>query len=129
MILGATDKHLALYAGLACNASAIEGQMHAFHNPADAIDEPNEARMQFRTKPRVKDAIQRAAALVGVDDSAFMISAAYSSALATIAAHEETRLRADDHYAFLSALDNPPEPAPGLRAAFERYRSRTRSDA
>lgn len=107
----------------------MEGMMHAFQNPADSIDEPNDARMQFRTKPRVKEAIQRAAALAGVDDSAFMISAAYSSALATIAAHEETRLRAEDHHAFFTTLDNPPEPTPALRAAFERYRSRTRSDA
>jgi uncharacterized protein (DUF1778 family) len=103
--------------------------MHAFQNPADAIDEPNEARMQFRTKSRVKDAIQRAAALAGVDDSAFMIGAAYSSALAIIAAHEETRLRAEDHRAFFMALDNPPEPTEALKAAFERYRKRTRSDA
>lgn len=103
--------------------------MHAFHNPADAIDEPNEARMQFRTKPRVKEAIQRAAALAGVDDSAFMISAAYSSALATIAAHEETRLRAEDHQAFFAALDHPPEPTEALKAAVDRYKSRTRSDA
>ena len=99
--------------------------MQTFHNPADAIDEPNEARMQFRTKPHVKETIQRAAALVGVDDSAFMISAAYQSALATIAAHEHTRLQAGDHEAFFSALDHPPEPTPALKAAFKRYRERS----
>ncbi len=98
--------------------------MHAFHNPADAIDEPNEARMQFRTKPHVKETIQRAAALAGVDDSAFMVSAAYQSALAIIAAHERTHLQAMDHKVFLAALDNPPEPAPALKAAFQRRRAR-----
>ena len=98
--------------------------MHAFHNPADAIDQPNEARMQFRTKPHVKEMIQRAAALAGVDDSAFMVSAAYQSALATIAAHERTQLQAADHQAFFAALDNPPEPAEALKAAFNRHRAR-----
>lgn len=98
--------------------------MQSFHNPADAINEPNDARMQFRTKPHVKEMIQRAAALAGVDDSAFMVSAAYQSALATIAAHEHTRLQPGDHEAFFSGLDNPPEPAPALKAAFKRYGER-----
>ncbi len=98
--------------------------MQSFHNPADAIDEPNEARMQFRTKPHVKETIQRAAALAGVDDSAFMVSAAYQSALATIAAHEHTHLQARDHEAFFSALDNPTDPTPALTAAVKRYRAR-----
>ncbi len=101
--------------------------MQSFSNPADGIDEPNDARMQFRTKPRVKEAIQRAAALAGVDDSAFMISAAYERALATIAAHERTLLEPADHIAFFAALDNPGEPATALQAAFARYRERNRS--
>ena len=35
------------------------------------LDEPNDARMAFRTKARIKTAIQSAAALSGVDDPAF----------------------------------------------------------
>ena len=102
--------------------------MHSFSNLTDGIDEPNDARMQFRTKPRVKEAIQRAAALAGVDDSAFMISAAYERALATIAAHERTLLEPADHAAFFAALDTPPEPTAALQAAFTRYRARNRSN-
>lgn len=85
------------------------------------VDEPNDARMGFRTKARIKATIQRAAALSGVDDSAFTINAAYQSAMATIAAHERTLLQPADHAAFFAALDNPPEPTDGLKAAFERY--------
>ncbi|MGO7580651.1 DUF1778 domain-containing protein, partial [Rhizobium ruizarguesonis] len=44
--------------------------MPAFKDMTAEIDEPNEARMGFRTKERIKTAIQRAAALSGVDDSA-----------------------------------------------------------
>ncbi|ORE97998.1 DUF1778 domain-containing protein [Aurantimonas sp. 22II-16-19i] len=79
--------------------------------------------MNFRTKPRIKQTIQRAAALNGVDDSVFTMTAAYEAALRTIAAHERTTLMPADHAAFFSALDNPPEPTDALRAAFSRYRA------
>lgn len=84
---------------------------------ADPKDERNTERMNFRTRPRVKRAIQQAAALLGVDDSTFTLNAAYRSALETIAAHERTRLQAQDHAAFFAALDSPPEPTERLRAA------------
>jgi uncharacterized protein (DUF1778 family) len=95
--------------------------MLAFKDITVEIDEPNDARMGFRTKPRIKTAIQRAAALSGVDDSAFTINAAYQSAMTTIAAHERTLLQPIDHAAFFAALDNPPEPAESLKAAFKRH--------
>ncbi len=85
--------------------------------------EPNDARMNFRTNARIKTTIQRAAALAGVDDSAFTLSAAYQSALATIAAHERTMLDSMDHEAFFSALDNPPAPTAKLTDAFRRHRA------
>jgi len=43
-------------------------------------------RMNFRTKPRIKATIQRAAALAGLDDSAFTMQAAYQAARAVISA-------------------------------------------
>ncbi|MBP0615685.1 DUF1778 domain-containing protein [Jiella mangrovi] len=85
-------------------------------------DERASERMNFRTKPRIKRTIQQAAALSGVDDSVFTMTAAYEAALRTIAAHEVTRLTPADHAAFFEALDNPPEPTEALRAAFSRYR-------
>lgn len=85
------------------------------------IDEPNNARMNFRMKERVKSVIQRAAALSGLDDSAFTINAAYQSAIATIAAHEATLLQPADYQVFFDALDNPPAPTERLRDAFKRH--------
>jgi len=95
--------------------------MPVFKDMTAEIDEPNDARMGFRTKARIKTAIQRAAALSGVDDSAFTINAAYQSAMMTIAAHERTLLQPADHAAFCAALDNPPEPRDKLKAAFKRH--------
>jgi uncharacterized protein (DUF1778 family) len=94
----------------------------AVDNRIREVEEPSSERMNFRTKPRIKQAIQRAAALSGVDDSVFTINAAYKSALETIAAHERTTLQPVDHGAFFAALDNPPAPTDKLRAAFARHR-------
>jgi uncharacterized protein (DUF1778 family) len=91
--------------------------MRSFEDIIAGIDEPNDTRMNFRTKARIKATIQRAAALSGVDDTAFAINAAYRSALETIAAHERTFLDPADHEAFFAALDNPPAPTEKLKAA------------
>lgn len=96
--------------------------MLGFHDTTKAVEEHNEARMNFRTKPRIKATIQQAAALSGVDDSVFTMSAAYGAALATIAAHERTVLHPVDHVAFFAALDTPPAPTDALRAAARRHR-------
>lgn len=78
--------------------------------------------MNFRTQPRIKALIQQAAALSGMDDSAFTLNAAYQAALATLAAHERTLLQPVDHAVFFAALDQAPPASPALRAAFERHR-------
>lgn len=97
--------------------------MRGFHDATKDIDERASERMNFRAKAHIKKAIQRAAALSGVDDSVFTMNAAYNSALETIAAHERTVLDPVDHAAFFSALDNPPAPAARLRDALLRYRA------
>ncbi len=94
--------------------------MLGFDEPG-TIDERNTERMNFRTKPRIKQAIQKAAALAGVDDSVFTMNAAYRSAMETIAAHERTTLQPVDHAAFFAALDAPAAPTKRLRAAFDRH--------
>ena len=96
--------------------------MLSFVDEVDAVDERSSARMNFRTKPRIKQAIQRAAALAGVDDSVFTMNAAYRSAMETIAAHERTVLQPVDYQTFFAALDRAPEPTERLRAAFARHR-------
>lgn len=101
--------------------------MLSFNDKTSDIEELSSARMSFRTKPRIKDAISQAAALAGVDDSTFTMSAAYQAALTTIEAHERTRLQPVDHSAFFEALDNPPAPTDALRAAARKYRGRVSS--
>lgn len=96
--------------------------MHAILDTTQEIDERNEVRMNFRTKPRIKAAIQQAAALSGMDDSAFTLNAAYQAAQATIAAHERTLLAPVDHALFFAALDQAAAPSEALQAAFERHR-------
>lgn len=98
--------------------------MRTFHDTTVDVEQRATERMNFRTKPHIKEAIQQAAALSGVDDSVFTMSAAYASALATIAAHERTVLQPVDHTAFFSALDNPAKPTVELRDAFARHQSR-----
>jgi uncharacterized protein (DUF1778 family) len=98
--------------------------MRAFSDPTSDVDERASERMNFRTKPHVKKAIQKAAALAGVDDSVFTMSAAYASALATIAAHERTVLQPVDQVAFFGALDTPPTSTTKLRHAVASHRAR-----
>lgn len=86
------------------------------------IDERSSERMSFRTKPRIKETIQKAAALSGVDDSVFTMNAAYKAAMETISAHEHTMLDPVDHQAFFAALDRPAAPSAKLRAAFARHK-------
>lgn len=96
--------------------------MLSFDEKTGPIAERNSERMNFRTKPRIKQVIQRAAALSGVDDSVFTMNAAYKSAMETIAAHERTVLQPVDHSAFFAALDAPAAPTAKLRDAFARHR-------
>jgi uncharacterized protein (DUF1778 family) len=101
--------------------------MSPFSDRVKAVDEPSTERMNFRIKPRIKQVIQRAAALSGVDDSVFTMNAAYRSALETIAAHERTVLQPVDHAAFFAALDQPPAPTAKLKAAVARHRTTVES--
>ena len=98
--------------------------MNARRNIASDTDERSSARMNFRLKPAIKQTIQRAAALSGVDDSVFTINAAYRAALETISTHERTLLAPEDHEGFFQALDNPAPATERMRKAFERYHER-----
>ncbi len=97
--------------------------MPTVRDETDETDERSTERMSFRVKPRIKRAIQEAAALSGVDDSVFAVNSAYRSALETIAEHERTALDEADHTAFLDLIDNPPAPTERLRAAAKRHKA------
>ena len=85
------------------------------------LEERSSERMNFRMRPKVKSAIQQAAALAGMDDSVFAISAAYKAALETIESHERTSLSPADYAAFFKALDEGTKPNAKLQAAFDRH--------
>nr|WP_298376091.1 DUF1778 domain-containing protein [uncultured Halomonas sp.] len=66
------------------------------------ITEPRErdsARLNFRTTERIKEAIERAAALKG-QYAGFRTRCGIRAAMATIQAHEVTRLTPEDHQPF-----------------------------
>lgn len=79
------------------------------------IAEPTTARMEQRTKQRVKAQIQQAAALLGVDDTTFITSVALERARAIIADHVRTVLCAEGRESIVAALDSPPAPTDDLR--------------
>jgi len=96
--------------------------MLRFDDQVGALDERSTERMNFRTKPHIKQTIQRAAALTGVDDSVFTMNAAYRIARETIETHQRTSLASLDHETFFAAMNAPPEPTETLRAAQTRHR-------
>ena len=91
--------------------------MLSFHDRAAAIDEPKTARMEQRAKPSVKAEIQRAVALLGINEATFITNVALEQARRTIADHERTILSAQDRELFLAALSAPAEPTEALRQA------------
>ncbi|MPY73636.1 MAG: DUF1778 domain-containing protein [Alphaproteobacteria bacterium] len=95
--------------------------MFPFKHTAAALDEPKSARMEQRTRPHVKATIEQAAALLGVDATAFVTNAAYERARETIVAHERTVLSAEDREVFLAALENPAAPTEALRQAMKLH--------
>ncbi len=96
--------------------------MLSYTDKTTAIDEPKSARMEQRTKPHVNREIQAAAALLGIDETAFVTDAAYAKARAVIGDHERTRLTGEDRDVLLAALDAPAEPTKALREAFDLHR-------
>ncbi|MEE9209480.1 MAG: DUF1778 domain-containing protein [Kiloniellales bacterium] len=102
--------------------------MLPFDDAAEALDEPKSARMEQRTKPHVKAAIRKAAALMGVDETAFVTNAAYGRALETIKAHERTVLSAEDRDVFFAALEAPAAPTEALVEALRTHDRRAVDD-
>ncbi len=96
--------------------------MLPFTDHVSALDEPKTARMEQRTKPHVKAEIARAAALLGVDETTFVTSAAYARARATIKDHQLTVQAPEDQDAFLAALEAPSSVPQALKQAVRQHR-------
>ncbi|MEJ8476653.1 DUF1778 domain-containing protein [Roseibium algae] len=89
---------------------------------ASSVPERNDARLNIRTKASIKEAIEKAAELSGMDLSTFTTNAAYLRAKDVIAVHERTFLEPVDHTAFFDALDRPAAPTQKLLAAAKQHK-------
>ena len=78
------------------------------------------ARINLRTSPEAKALIERAAAIMGSTVSSFMLQNAYEAARRLVAQQEVITLSDRDRDAFLSALENPPEPTQALIDLMQR---------
>lgn len=96
--------------------------MSATEDITRSINEPKTARMEQRTKPQVKAQIQAAAALLGMDETTFVTTAAFERARATLERHERTVLDAADRTAFLAALGGPAGPTDAMAEAIDLHR-------
>lgn len=96
--------------------------MLAVTDHVSAVPEKNDARLNIRTKASIKEAIEVAAELSGMDLSTFTTNAAYLRAQDVIAAHERTFLAPVDHAAFFDALERPAAPTEKLLAAAKLHK-------
>ncbi len=95
--------------------------MLAFRDTTAHVREPKSARLEQRTKPRVKEAIERAANTLGVDTSDFIISAAYKEAMTTLEAYSRTTLDRESNSAFFSAIDRITGPNAAMKELMNHY--------
>ena len=81
---------------------------------SSSLPRTESARINLRTSPEAKALIERAAAIMGSTVSSFMLQNAYEAALRLVAQQDTITLSDRDRDAFLSALQNPPEPTQAL---------------
>lgn len=82
----------------------------------------NSDRLEARVSREQKELFQRAADLLGLTLTDFMISSMQNAAVRAIQEHEMMTLTGRDREVFVAALLNPPEPSERLRAATQRYK-------
>ena len=81
-----------------------------------------EARLNFRLDPDIKELIERAAAFSGETVTSYAVSTLVRDARRVVQEHEQTTLSEKDWALFVSMLDDPPPPNDALRRAARRHR-------
>lgn len=81
-----------------------------------------EARLNFRLDPAIKELIERAAGYSGETVTSYAVSTLVRDARRVVQEHEQTTLSDRDREIFLSLLDDPPAPTDALRRAAARHR-------
>ncbi len=98
------------------------------HKPSDD-DSSKKERLEARITTGQKTLFTRAADIMGISVTAFVVSSAVEKAESTVYEHDSMTLNAPDSAAFVHALLNPPAPSKELRKAWRRYNQRfNRSD-
>jgi uncharacterized protein (DUF1778 family) len=88
-------------------------------------EEKADARIYARMNSKIKQRIQHAADLKGLDMSAYVVSTLVADADKTIHEHEVMELSLRDREAFANAILTAPAPNEHLLAAAKRYKQRT----
>ncbi|WP_036244794.1 type II toxin-antitoxin system TacA family antitoxin [Methylobacter tundripaludum] len=77
------------------------------------------ARMELKTTEDMKDLIFRAAALMGIDVTAFVLGPAAERAQQVIANYSAIQLGIDGQRRFAALMNQPPEPTQAMNALGE----------
>lgn len=91
--------------------------MHHYADVTAQVAEKKSVRKEQRVKPSVSKVIARAAAAVGMDESAFIVSAAYEKAVAIETSQFSTTLDPAYFDAFAAAVNAPGKRVEGLAKA------------
>lgn len=88
-------------------------------------DEKSDDRIYVRVNSKLKQRIQHAADLKGLDLTSYVISTLLADADKTVQENEVLQLSQRDREAFASAILNPPVASKELLAAAKRFKART----
>jgi len=80
-------------------------------------------RFEFRLDEAAKRQIEKAACLVSMTVSQFVMDSAREKAVDVINEHKRISVDTDKWDLIMQLLENPPEPTERFKAAFERYNS------
>ncbi len=92
--------------------------------PAPENRAPNDDILRTRLPGALKEQVDAAATVLGVDTSAFVRRVIAREAEEVLAAQTRFEMTPADAEALAAALDAPPEPTPAALRAAERYRAR-----
>jgi uncharacterized protein (DUF1778 family) len=87
------------------------------------------ARIEIRTTDDIKNLIFRAAALTGVDATAFVLAPAIERARQVIASNSVIQLTLDSQRRFAALMEQPPTPTEAMIALGELQDFEERNDA
>jgi uncharacterized protein (DUF1778 family) len=81
----------------------------------EATAMPMRARMELKTTPSMKDLLQSAAALEGLDLTAFVISSAAEKARTVLIAHSQITHNLDQQLTLARVLSSPAKPTQAMK--------------